>query len=249
MAHRTVTVAPSSKELKDRLESIITDSWNSFLADHQDGCKFTLAVSGGSLIDILAEVLPNMNVSEKDGSKWLIFFADERLVEFHDSESTYGSYVAKLLPKVKYLTCENFVSINTYLLYDASLVAKDYEDRMRKEFNNVFPSMDLILLGMGPDGHTASLFPRHKLLKETQSWIGAITDSPKPPPCRITFTLPLINAGKKIVVVTTGSSKSEMISNIFKNDPNEDAPISLVLPTKGSLEWLIDSDAGKLLDQ
>lgn len=251
---RVIIVCPSMAELKAGLGSIIRGAWDSFLASANANGRFTVAVSGASLIDILADVLSNFKVSEEDGKKWLIYFVDERLVEFTNSESTYGSYVSKLLPRVEYLKASNFVSINNYLLNDPALVAEDYQDKMKRQLGTELPSLDLILLGMGPDGHTASLFPNHQLLKEKDRWIAAITDSPKPPPSRITFTLPLINAGKQIIVVTTGSSKAEIIKENFRMggsnqaDPREEIPISLVIPSHGGrFVWFLDEDAARLL--
>merc|ERR1712146_296047 len=77
--------------------------------------------------------------------------------------------------------------------------------------------IDLVLLGMGPDGHTASLFPGHALLNETEKSVASITDSPKPPPQRITLTLPVINKARNIAFMATGASKCDALRSIFRD--------------------------------
>ena len=81
---------------------------------------------------------------------------------------------------------------------------------MSEYFPQSLPRFDVLLLGMGPDGHTCSLFPQHPLLNETSVWISPITDSPKPPPCRITMTFPVINNAKNCIFTVVGAGKAEM---------------------------------------
>lgn len=90
--------------------------------------------------------------------------------------------------------------------------AKDYIKKLSIYFPpNDVPRFDLLLLGMGPDGHTCSLFPGHPLLQETSVWVASITDSPKPPPSRITLTFPVINNTQLAIFVAVGESKAPMI--------------------------------------
>jgi len=126
--------------------------------------------------------------------------------------------------------------------------ARDYQKKLEKEFGGKLPSFDLILLGMGPDGHTASLFPFHPLLNEKTLWVAPIADSPKPPPQRITFTLPVINNAKTVAFVAAGESKKEMLQRILEVDvPVGELPSKLVKPVSGNLHWFVDAPAAKLL--
>ena len=96
---------------------------------------------------------------------------------------------------------------------------------------------------MGPDGHTASLFPGHPLVDCVDTWVAHISDSPKPPPERITLTLPVLNAARLCLFLVTGASKSEMVKDAFQPEP-EVAPAGLVLATQRT-HWLLDAPAAE----
>lgn len=111
------------------------------------------------------------------------------------------------------------------------------------------PKFDLVLLGMGSDGHVASLFPKHSLLDEKDDWVTFITDSPKPPPERITFTLPVINSASNVAVVVTGESKAEAV-HLTIDHVGPDRPVlpsRMVQPTEGKLVWFLDKAAASKL--
>ena len=97
-------------------------------------------------------------------------------------------------------------------LFTAEEAAKDYIKKMSVYFPpDSVPRFDVLLLGMGPDGHTCSLFPNHRLLDETSLWVCPINDSPKPPPSRITLTFPVINNARACIFAATGEGKKEMV--------------------------------------
>lgn len=114
------------------------------------------------------------------------------------------------------------------------------------------PKFDLILLGMGCDGHVASLFPNHSVLEEKDEWVSYITDSPKPPPERITFTLPVINSASNVAMVVTGGNKAEAvhlaIDDVAPDSSTSHLPARMVHPTKGKLVWFVDKPAALKLD-
>ena len=148
---------------------------------------------------------------------------------------------------------------NVYAINDtlsAEAAAEDYETRLRHLVkSNVinlsaasgFPKFDLQLLGMGPDGHVASLFPGHPLIKENEKWVTFIKDSPKPPPERITFTFPVINSSAYIALVVTGAAEAGAVQNALGNSQNsEKLPVAMVSP-EGELAWFLDTAAASKL--
>jgi len=102
-------------------------------------------------------------------------------------------------------------------------------------------SLDLILLGMGPDGHTCSLFPDHKLLDETKRDVASLTDSPKPPPARITLTFPVLNRAKNVVFVATGADKQAILHKVVETSGR--LPAQQVKNAK----WFVDEVAAAKL--
>ncbi|KAL0408752.1 UNVERIFIED_CONTAM: putative 6-phosphogluconolactonase 2 [Sesamum radiatum] len=133
----------------------------------------------------------------------------------------------------------------------AEKAAEDYEFVIRQlvrtrvinvsEINDC-PRFDLVLLEMGPDGDVGSLFPNHPVLKEKEQWVTFITDSPKPPPERITFTLPVVNSASNVVVVATGRSKADIVRLVFDEFYSE-LPARMVQPINGKLAWFMDQGA------
>lgn len=106
---------------------------------------------------------------------------------------------------------------------------------------NNLPVFDIILLGMGPDGHTCSLFPGHPQINEKERWVTYILDSPKPPKERITLTLPVLNNAHHVYFVATGKDKAPRIEEIVNHTAT--FPSALVQPTHGELLWFVDKAA------
>ncbi|KAK9450461.1 uncharacterized protein V1518DRAFT_371700 [Limtongia smithiae] len=209
---------------------------------------FKIGVSGGSLVSNLRKAL--LGVPGVQWAKWHIFFADERLVPADDTESNFGLLKKDLLDQLPEGTAQPTVHTIDYSLLDDALEAADaYEKDLVKSFaakDSVrLPSFDLLLLGCGPDGHTCSLFPGHELLRENVAWVSPIEDSPKPPPRRITLTLPVVTHSLRIAFVAVGGSKAEVLKTVFE-DPDAGLPCSLVNEgAKGKVTWFVDSAAVK----
>lgn len=106
---------------------------------------------------------------------------------------------------------------------------------------NGFPVFDIILLGMGPDGHTCSLFPGHPQVNETSRSVTYILDSPKPPKERITLTLPVVNNARHVFFLATGKDKAPRIQEVIEKKAS--FPSALVQPSHGELLWFVDTIA------
>jgi len=144
---------------------------------------------------------------------------------------------------------EHIHPIDDDLISDPQELAEAYEQELVKVFANKsavkLPVFDLLLLGMGPDGHTCSLFPGHALLNETTGWVAAVTDSPKPPPNRITLTLPVITHAHKIAFYAAGHEKKDILKTIME-DPDQGLPCSLVNIAGGEkVSWFVDAAAAQ----
>jgi 6-phosphogluconolactonase len=177
-----------------------------------------------------------------------VFYADERVVPLDHPDSNHNSCAKALFSKVP-IPAENIHSIDPTLL-DLEELTDAYEHDLIREFalrdSARFPVFDLILLGMGPDGHTASLFPGHPLLDESGRWVAWIENSPKPPPKRITLTLPVINHAVRVVFVAAGKEKKEALKSVLDSPDMEGAklPASRVKPVfPGELFWFVDDEA------
>lgn len=217
---------------------------------------FALALSGGSLISLMRKLCEGPYNKTVDWGKWYIFWADERVVAKNHADSNYKLAKDGLFSKVP-IVSNHVHSINDSV--SAEEAASEYEFAIRQLVKSRVisvsdisdcPKFDLILLGMGSDGHVASLFPNHPVLDEKNEWVTFITDSPKSPPERITFTLPVINSASNVAVVVTGDSKADavhlVIDDIGPDCPS--VPARLVQPTKGKLVWFLDKPAASKLD-
>lgn len=178
---------------------------------------------------------------------WRVFFADERCVALDADDSNYKACATSLFQNVP-IPRENIITIENEDLPDVA--ARIYERRLL----DIVPdgSLDLCLLGLGPDGHTASLFPGHDLVSYNgDRSVMPIFDSPKPPAHRITLTLPTINKSKQVIFVATGSSKSDRLLEIYNTYTGASSlpplPSALVRSISGDPLWIIDREAASKL--
>ena len=175
-----------------------------------------------------------------------VFYVDERIVPLDHEDSNHKLAHDTLFSKVS-IPRDNIHTIDYSLQDDLEELSDAYEKELIREFaqrdSARFPIFDLILLGIGPDGHTASLFPGHELLSETDRWVAYIEDSPKPPPRRVTFTYPVINHAARVAFVATGIGKVQILHDIL-DTPELGLPAARVRPVAhGQLVWFVDDAA------
>jgi 6-phosphogluconolactonase len=209
---------------------------------------FSLALSGGSLVNQITGLLQHEGADKPDFSKWHIFYADERVVSHSDPESNHGQMRRSFLSKAG-IPDTQVHAIQENL--SPELAARAYEGVLLNLPKTVcpknprgVPQMDLILLGIGPDGHTASLFPNRPQTAEKNKFVVEVLDSPKPPSERITMTFPLINAAANVFIVAMGIAKAEVVQRVMEVQSLPGAlPAQLVRPHPGHLRWVLDFES------
>jgi 6-phosphogluconolactonase len=208
--------------------------------------RFTVALSGGntpkSLNAQLAEHYPDF-----PWNRTFLFFGDERHVPPDNAESNFRMVNESLLSKIS-IPSENVFRVLAENP-DAAKAAADYEDRIRRFFElkpKEFPRFDLIFLGMGPDGHTASLFPGSDGLKD-QSHLVIANWVEKFKTHRITFTFPVLNNAAEVIFLASGADKAEMLHDVLEVEHTPPYPSQLIQPTDGKLLWIVDEPAAAKL--
>ena len=160
-----------------------------------------------------------------------VFWSDERQVALDDPGSNYAMAKAALLDHVR-IPAEQVFPLVGDPTPGLRRIPADAGGR---------PRFDVIHLGLGEDGHTASLFPGHPALKEVRAQIAQVHDASKPPPERLTLTLPVINAARAVLFMVQGASKREALVRVLRRDPA--LPASRVQPLDGELHFIVDRAA------
>ncbi|MEO5911118.1 MAG: 6-phosphogluconolactonase [Pelobium sp.] len=207
------------------------------IADHD---RFSVALSGGNSPKKLHELLTSEEYKNQvDWSKVHFFFGDERYVAHDHPDSNYLMAKTTLLDPLN-ISEAQVNKVDTSL--DPASAAQEYERCICKSFNNN-PIFDLILLGLGDDAHTASLFPHTNLLWIDEEMVKEVYLEDKKV-YRISFTAPLINKAKHIVFLTFGANKAHAMKAVIEGERNIDQyPAQLIKPTNGTLDWFVDEAA------
>ncbi|HKM85853.1 MAG TPA: 6-phosphogluconolactonase [Terriglobales bacterium] len=208
--------------------------------------RFTVALAGGSTPKALYSLLA-ANYASFAWNRVFLFFGDERHVPPTDPQSNYRMVNESLLTKIT-IPAENVFRV-TAENPDAAAAALEYEERIRRFFElkcGEFPRFDLILLGMGPDGHTASLFPDSPALDEqsrlvVSNWVAKFKTD------RITFTFPVLNHANEVMFMTSGADKADMLHQVLEGKNTPPFPSQRVQPSDGKLLWMIDEPAAAKL--
>ena len=205
--------------------------------------QFSVALAGGSTPKALYELLAQPPFVEQiDWSRVQVFWGDERCVPPEHPDSDYGMAYRALLGPLA-LPASQVHRLRGEI--DPAQAALDYEIELRVHFaGQAWPRFDLVLLGMGEDGHTASLFPGSPALGEQQRWVLAVEHTTPPPPLvtRLTLTLPALNAAAEIIFMVTGANKQARLAQALGGLAG-DLPAQRIQPVDGRLRWLVDRDA------
>jgi 6-phosphogluconolactonase len=268
MCSMDLEVHTSAEESGHALVSALLEQAQDAVENHG---YFILGLSGGSIISMLASILPKepedmksyktkLNFPRFD--KWFIILVDERMVPLSSIDSNCGEIERRLLPLLPDLPLSHLFGLRVpdfpekeTDLIDAFLIAKNYEEALHSFYKTLcrdgngyrniragdFPIVDALILGMGPDGHTASLFPHHDWFEfdmETlvyairrpsspllhpnhqhtllQNWTSLIHDAPKAPSTRISLTLPCLISAKKVFFFVSGNEKASAVGQIYE---------------------------------
>jgi len=237
-----IRVAPDVAALARQAADTIQDVASTAIS--QTG-RFSIALSGGSTPKTLFELLAAEYKQKIDWSNSHIFWSDERCVPPDDADSNYKMARETLLDHVP-LSASNIYRIKGEL--DPVEGASLYEQTLRAYFHDQLPRFDIILLGMGDDGHTASLFPGTEALNEHQRWVIPNHVTTAKQTWRITFTAPVINNAANVMFLIAGTGKAARLKQVIQGAYTlNELPSQLIKPTNGNLIWAVDHAAASLL--
>lgn len=240
----TLHIQPDPAAVSKELAEWITSTIESVLS-RQD--RFTFVVTGGNSPKALYELLATEPYKSRiDWSRVHIFWGDERAVPYEDERNNARMTYQHLLNKVPVVK-EQVHLMDTAISPDAS--AKAYEAILKQYFSESGPSFDLVLSGMGDDGHTLSLFPGTAVIHEKEAWVKSFYLEPQQM-YRITLTAPVVNRAAKLVFLTFGAGKAKALKEVLEGAPNVDLyPSQIIQPDSGELHWFVDEAAASLLSK
>ncbi|GJQ58149.1 MAG: 6-phosphogluconolactonase [Candidatus Scalindua sp. AMX11] len=242
--NRNIRIFPDKRELVLATAEKIVDSIPEAIRK-RGVCNIALA--GGStprdLYALLATEPYKNRICWADVS---LFWGDERTVSPDDPESNYRMVRQTLLDHID-IPEKNVHRIRGEA--EPREAASEYEKLLCRHFNEELPRFDFVLLGLGDDGHTASLFPGTEVIDEYDQLVAAVF-VPKFATWRVTLTLPVLNGAREIIFLVSGESKSDMVKRIMgSHKPDKELPATLVIPQSGKTSWMFDAEAASLLDE
>ncbi|HEV2724376.1 MAG TPA: 6-phosphogluconolactonase [Thermoleophilaceae bacterium] len=203
-----------------------------------------IALSGGSTPRAAHERVAEVDL---DWGRATLWFGDDRAVPPDHEHSNFAMAEASLLDRLKG-EGPDVHRIQGELGHEEAAAA--YERELREAFGQGPPRIDLLMLGLGPDAHCASLFPGDAALAERERWVTGV-ETPGMPPLvsRVTVTLPVLNAARAVLFLISGDDKAAAVARAFGDAPGPDAPASLVRPDPGRLTVLLDPPAAAWLKE
>lgn len=237
-----ITVFNDTAELSRTAAELFVQTAREAVQQHG---RFTVALTGGSSPVQLYRLLAQPPYREQvPWEQTYIFWGDERWVPLTDERSNAKMALDTFLRQVPVPEGQIYPMWGEG---EPEEFAQQYEQLLQKHFHQQAPQFDLILLGMGDDGHTASLFPGTEVLRETSRWVRAYYLTPQSM-YRVTLTAPLINQAKNIVFMTFGANKAPALYEVLEGNRNpEQYPSQLIQPQQGEVRWLVDEAAASRL--
>jgi 6-phosphogluconolactonase len=234
-----IIISPTTNKTIESASKFFLDC---YLESIHDRGYFSVVLSGGSTPEPLYE-----NLSHVDKIQWdkvFVFWGDERNVPPDHPNSNYRMAYDSLLSQVS-IPEENVFRIKGELSPESA--ADDYNNTLNSFFDYHEKIFDLIILGMGTDGHTASLFPGSDALREETRWVvhNFISQLES---WRITLTFPAIVLAREIIVLVVGEKKAEILKTVLEEDEdNDNLPIKNIASSNKEITWIVDQKAGRLL--
>jgi len=237
-----IDVSKDNNELGRKVADWLVDYVKEVLKDSD---RFTIALSGGNTPKNLYTLLAKSPYAENIlWQKIHFFWGDERYVPYTDEKNNARMAYDTLLDHVN-IRKENVHVMRTDLAPEAS--ANAYEKKLKEYFDTTTHSFDLVLLGMGDDAHTLSLFPGHNKIHEKDKWVISFYLD-KQQMHRITLTAPVVNRSKRVAFLVTGADKAEPLYHVLYGMHDPDLyPAQLIQPFNGETYWFVDTAAASEL--
>lgn len=240
----SVAIYPDSDTLSHAAARYVVRVATEAIAVHG---RFTLALAGGSTPKKLYALLASEPYRDQiDWALTEIFWSDERCVPPDSEESNYHLALETLLSQIPLPPTQ--IHRMPADAENRDEAAQAYTQEMQRVFGtDTVPAFDLLQLGMGPEAHTASLFPHQASLHEQTRLVMPVT-VPKPPPPRLTFTPPLLNAASHVLFLVTGADKADALQAVLEGPYNPDEyPAQIIRPPRGEVTWMLDPAAASKL--
>lgn len=235
-------IVDNTEDLAAEAARLFRDASEHAIAGHG---RFSVALSGGSTPQ---QLFRHLGASYRKKIAWdrvHLFWSDERCVPRDHEQSNFRLAYDELISRI-WIPGENVHRIKGELR--PLEAARYYEAEMKKHFGEDLPVFDLILLGVGPDGHTASLFPGSGILRETQR-LALPVFSDTALHWRVTLTLPVLNSAKQVIFLISGRAKAGIVSSLIGLKEHKGYPAAMVNPAAGSITWLLDRAAAAELPE